>query len=312
MAKQTQLQNIDPDVIQPNPENPRLIFHEDEMIRLLESIRKVGIKVPLSVYVDEGMYTILDGERRWRCAKRLNLKLVPVVVQPKPSPLENLLMMFNIHNVRVQWDLMPMALKLAKVKEMLESENKAAGQKDLSAITGVHLTTVKRAFTLLNLPAKYRDMLIQEAYKPRTQQRIKPDLFLEIDKSLQTVKRYMPYLTHAVPDTEYVDAFVQKYEKGIIDSVTDFREISKIARAERAGVDTDDVAPVIIRLVQDNNYTIQQAFKDTVQKAYEQRDLTTKVKGLSTTLTEFKRKGLNAEVREVLAQLRAEIDRLLR
>src|SRR5260370_9892804 len=94
---------------------------------LLESIREVGIKVPVSVYSDGHKFTLLDGERRWRCAKKLNLKVVPAIVQPKPTRLENLLMMFNIHNVRVDWDLMPIALKLGEVREMLEKEGKDKG-----------------------------------------------------------------------------------------------------------------------------------------------------------------------------------------
>ena len=118
-------------------------------------------------YADGAHYVLIDGERRWRCAKRLNLKDVPSIVQPKPTRLENLLMMFNIHNVRLDWDLMPMALKLAEVRTMLEKSGKASDVKALSAITGVPSSTVKRAFDLLDLPAKYQKMLIKEAAKPR-------------------------------------------------------------------------------------------------------------------------------------------------
>src|SRR4051794_1824555 len=115
VARTAPLQEISPDIIRSNPDNPRLIFREDEMSQLLESIRQVGIRVPLSVYPDGRHYTLIDGERRWRCARKLNLKTVPVIAQPKPAKLENILMMFNIHNVRVDWDLMPMALKLHEV-----------------------------------------------------------------------------------------------------------------------------------------------------------------------------------------------------
>jgi len=115
------LVEIDPDLVDKNPVNPRLIFREAEMNQLLDSIREVGIQVPLSVFSSGARYVLLDGERRWRCAKKLNLQAVPVLVQPEPSPLENLLTMFNIHNVRSDWDLMPMALKLRDVRDMLAS-----------------------------------------------------------------------------------------------------------------------------------------------------------------------------------------------
>ncbi len=188
----TPLQEISPDRVKQNPDNPRLIFQEDEMNELLESIREVGIKVPVSVYLDGHHFTLLDGERRWRCAKKLNLKTLPAIVQPKPSRLENFLMMFNIHNVRVDWDLMPMALKLGDVRDMLTKEGKDTSPKSLSAVTGVRLPTIRRALELLDLPTKYRKMLLKEAEKPRSQQKIKADLFIEVYKSMRAVERYVP------------------------------------------------------------------------------------------------------------------------
>jgi ParB family transcriptional regulator, chromosome partitioning protein len=61
------------------------------------SIDKHGIKVPLTVYRDKGGYKLLDGERRWRCARKLGLKAVPAIIEEKPTELENLVIMYNIH-----------------------------------------------------------------------------------------------------------------------------------------------------------------------------------------------------------------------
>src|SRR5258708_4954851 len=118
-AVESSLLDVDPNRVYPNPENPRLVFREAEMNQLLDSINTVGIKVPLTMYAESDQWVLIDGERRWRCALRLNLETVPAIVQPKPGPLENLLTMFNIHNVRVEWDLMPMAIKLRQVKKLL-------------------------------------------------------------------------------------------------------------------------------------------------------------------------------------------------
>jgi ParB/RepB/Spo0J family partition protein len=306
------LQQISPDDIRKNPENPRLIFHEEEMTQLMQSIQEVGIKVPVSVYADGDRYTLLDGERRWRCAKRLNLKSVPAHIQPKPTPLENLLMMFNIHNVRVDWDPLPMALKLARVREMLEKEGKPCSPKDLAAITGVRLTSVRRAFELLELPKHYRNMLLREAEKPRDQQRITPDLFIEVFKSFRAVERHVPDALNEFTKAQYTDAMVKKYQAGVIDNVVAFREVSKIARAELAGVSKKEATPTIIRLVKEKDYGIKQAFQDTVESAYEQRDLVTKLIGLREKLSKYKSsKQLKDDVRTALQELRAEINRLL-
>jgi len=313
MANQdSPLQQISPDQIHPNPDNPRLIFREDEMTELMSSIKEVGIKVPISVYADGQKFVLLDGERRWRCSKRLNLAKVPAHVQPKPTRLENLLMMFNIHNVRVDWDPMPMALKLAEVREMLQKEGKPNGLKEIAAITGVRLASVRRAFDLLELPQRYQKMILNESKKPKEQQRITPDLFIEIFKSFRVIEKHAPEALSHFSKADYTNAMVEKYQKGVIDSVVAFRDVSKIARAELTGVSKAQAMPAIVKLVKKKDYGIGKAFQETVESAYEQRDLATKVSGLTEKLSEFENSAdLNGPVRDALEKLRDEINRLL-
>jgi ParB family transcriptional regulator, chromosome partitioning protein len=176
--------------------------------QLMDSIKEVGIKVPVSLYQDGSKFVLLDGERRWRCAKRLNFSIVPAIVQPKPNRLENILMMFNIHNVRVYWDPMPMALKLKDVQELLAKEGKQNTPNVLAAITGAPISSVRRALDLLDLPSKYRDMLVKEAEKPRSEQKIKADLFIEVYKSLHAIERHTPEVLRQVTKPRYIDAMV--------------------------------------------------------------------------------------------------------
>jgi ParB family chromosome partitioning protein len=306
------LQEINPDRIAPNPDNPRLIFREADMNALLESISEVGIKVPLSVYRDDQLFVLVDGERRWRCAKKLNLKVVPVIVQPKPSRLENLLTMFNIHNVRVDWDLMPAALKLKEVKALLESEGKSASPRNLAGITGVSLPTIRRALDLLELPERYQRMLLGEAEKPKDQQKVTVDLFVEVNKSKRVVKKYVPEVFEHISEVEYVDAMVDKYAMGVVNNVVRFRDISKIARAERAGGSSIDVTPVIVDLIQKGEYKIEDAYKETVEYAYETRDITTRASNLAERLKKLKRKRkMPPELAGALRDLMSEIGRLL-
>lgn len=312
MARPTAvLREIPPDKIRPNPDNPRLIFREEDMVELMDSIREVGIKVPVSLYEDGAKFVLLDGERRWRCAKRLNLAIVPAIVQPKPTKLENLLMMFNIHNVRVDWEPMPMALKLKEVKVLLERGGQTATPKALAAVTGVPLASVRRALDLLELPQRYQDMLLKEATKPRSEQRIKADLFIEIYKSLHAVERHAPEALESVSRAEYIDAMVRKYRHGVIDNVVAYREVSRIARAELAGVDKSEAIPAIVKLVKSKTYGIADAYRDTVESAYERRDLLTKVQGIEEKLKGVKATSLSADLRRALKALRSQIDRLL-
>lgn len=297
--------------IDPNPENPRLIFRESEMNALLDSIKEVGIKVPLSLYREGDRFVLVDGERRWRSALRLNLATVPAILQPKPGPLENLLTMFNIHNVRVEWDLMPMALKLDRVRQLLAQEGRGSAPKDISGATGVPLPTVRRAFELLELPQRYQDLLMDEAKKPRDQQKIKADLFVEINKSKRAVERYVPQVFEQVSEAEYVDRLVDKYVAGTVNNVVRFRDLARIARAERAGGDSNLVVPIVVRVVRDKEYTIERAYSDSVRPAYEARDLETRAVALIERLEEADQESLSPAVLRVLRQLHKALGRII-
>jgi len=71
----------------------------------------------LSVFKEGNGFRFLDGERRWRCALKIGLSSVPVIVQPKPARLQNLMMMFAIHHERREWDHLPTALKLEELEK---------------------------------------------------------------------------------------------------------------------------------------------------------------------------------------------------
>src|SRR4051794_12057388 len=116
------LSDIKVDAISRNPENPRTAFRQEELELLQESIRQFGVQVPIAVYKSGSGYVLIDGERRWRCASKLNMKTIPALVQEKPTDLENLLLMFNIHALREQWNLVTIALKLPKILKLLKEE----------------------------------------------------------------------------------------------------------------------------------------------------------------------------------------------
>ena len=73
------LKNLPIGDIQPNPRNPRLIFPEEELDRLAASIDQEGILVPIAVFKNEDntTFTLIDGERRYKCAIRLGFQQIP-------------------------------------------------------------------------------------------------------------------------------------------------------------------------------------------------------------------------------------------
>ena len=67
--------------VEPNPDQPRHDFDEEELQALADSIEEHGIIQPLTVReLHTGYYQIIAGERRWRAARLANLTEVPVVI----------------------------------------------------------------------------------------------------------------------------------------------------------------------------------------------------------------------------------------
>jgi len=71
------------DKLEPNPQQPRLDFRQDELESLADSIRQKGVIQPLIVRRKPGrdVYEIVAGERRWRAAQLAQLHEVPVVIR---------------------------------------------------------------------------------------------------------------------------------------------------------------------------------------------------------------------------------------
>ena len=67
--------------VEPNPDQPRTSFDEEELQALADSIEVHGIIQPLTVReMPNGYYQIIAGERRWRAARIANLSEVPAVI----------------------------------------------------------------------------------------------------------------------------------------------------------------------------------------------------------------------------------------
>src|ERR1700731_258197 len=309
-ASKAKLEQIRVDRIDRNPENPRLVFRPTELEDLLESIRVRGVQVPISVFKEGRRYVLIDGERRWKCSLKLNRETVPGLVQPKPDPLENLLLMFNIHSLREQWDLLTIALKLPRVIELLKRKlQKEPTERELSEQTGLNRSMIRRCKLLMEIPQEYKDQILEELKKPKSKQKITEDLFIEMERALKTVERAMP---DVIPNKDSVRrVLLKKFEKGVIDSRIHFRNIGKIARAESVGYDRSDAARELQKLFADNSYSIEQAFLNSVGEAYKERHVATRVTTLLNLLEQIDPSELESEVKEKLEQLRNRLSELL-
>ena len=133
--------------VEPNPNQPRRIFDEEELQALADSITEHGILQPLAVRaMDGGYYQIIAGERRWRAARIAGLKEVPVIVVEADD--KTVMELALIENLQRQ-DLNPM--EEAEGYRVL-TEEYGLTQEDAAARVGKSRPAVANALRLLALP----------------------------------------------------------------------------------------------------------------------------------------------------------------
>lgn len=304
---------IDPHKLDRNPDNPRLIFHEDEMQALQQSIASQGILVPLTVYADGGVYRLLDGERRWRSALKLGMPRVPAIVQPKPPRLTNIMMMFAIHHARQDWDPLPTAIKLEELEAEFQKTNKRLPtEKELAGLASMSRGEVRRLKKLLGLPDHYRVELMKELRKPRAEQKLTVDHVLEATNAAAALRKRD--IIEEEDEESVRRAIVAKFRSGVIDNTVAPRKLARLARAvERNETSLETAKTVVRRLVQDDTYSIEQAFRESAEVADVEHSITTLAERLQRLLVSHTTRIVppSPRTRETLEELVKIIRRLL-
>lgn len=139
----------------PNKHQPRLIFNDDNLEELSESIKENGIIQPLIVTESKtsaGKYELIAGERRLRASKRAGLFEVPVVVKDLDAE-ETFLELAIIENVQ-RTDLSPIeeATAYKKLIELFGYTQETTAQK-----VGKKRSTISNLIRLLKLPEYIQD-----------------------------------------------------------------------------------------------------------------------------------------------------------
>lgn len=298
---------IDPRRLNRNPENPRLIFRAEELDALRESIAQQGILVPLTVYEDRKKFYVLDGERRWRCALKLGLDRVPAIVQPKPDRLQNLMMMFAIHNARKDWDPLPTALKLQAIEEEFNRINsRFPAEGELAGLASLSRGEVRRLKKLLSLPEHYRAELLDELKKPRHEQMLTVDQVLEATRGAEALRKRE--VISAQEEEGLRRSLVQKFKSGVINNTVAPRKLARLARAvERGEVSMSAARTVTSRLTKERGYSIEDAFRQSVEQVDYEHTLSQLVERLIDRLDEHTKRRYEAsepliKLLDVLAQ----------
>lgn len=141
--------------IKANSKQPRKNFDNDKIDTLASSIKQHGIIQPLLVRRDRSEYIVIAGERRWRAAKKIGLKEVPVIVVEDIDD-KKVLELSLIENIQRE-DLNPIEEALAY--EELKSKFSLT-QEQLSERIGKSRTAITNCLRLLNLDVRVQEYII--------------------------------------------------------------------------------------------------------------------------------------------------------
>jgi len=148
---------IDINLIDPNPFQPRKDFKEEELEELAESIKHLGIVQPLTLRKqDNGRYQIIAGERRFRAAKIAGLTTVPAfIITTNDQGMLELALVENIQRT----DLNPIEIAISYQRLIDEC---SLTQELLSERVGKKRATVANYLRLLKLPAEIQLAIREE------------------------------------------------------------------------------------------------------------------------------------------------------
>ena len=162
LLESTRVTMLSPDVISPNPDQPRRYFDPDGLYELAESIRVHGILQPLSVRrKGGGRYELIAGERRLRAAMICGLEQVPCLVLEVSRESSCLLSL--IENLqRRDLDFWEEAKALERLTTVY-----GLSQEEAAAKVGKSQSAVANKLRLLRLPQEVLALLRKHGFTER-------------------------------------------------------------------------------------------------------------------------------------------------
>ncbi|MBR5197736.1 MAG: ParB/RepB/Spo0J family partition protein [Alistipes sp.] len=146
MAEMTEVDIKD---IEPNPTQPRRNFDEEALVELATSISQLGVIQPITLKRrDDGKYTIISGERRWRASQKAGLERLPAYIREVDD--EDLHAMALVENIqRENLNAIEIALGMQRLVEECGLTQEAMAEK-----VGKKRSTVSNYMRLLSLPSE--------------------------------------------------------------------------------------------------------------------------------------------------------------
>jgi len=158
----------------PNPEQPRMTFHEETLQELAASIREHGVLQPILVRPAGDGYQIIAGERRWRASKLAGKETVPAIIErfddataleialienlqrEDLSPLDEAIIYKKMTD-ELGYSIRNLAVKLGKDKGYVENRLRlASAPDDVREMVAARYDTLSAAYELMKVEDKRR------------------------------------------------------------------------------------------------------------------------------------------------------------
>ena len=207
---QNEIQELDPDKIQPNRWQPRRTFDETLLNELAESIKLYGILQPLIVRAnDDGTYELISGERRLRASKIAGLAAVPALVKEfSDNQVREIAIIENVQRENLN------PVEEARAYDRLITEF-GYTKEFLASKIGCSITRLMTLLRLLKLAPQVQDFIIEGQL---TVTQALPLLTIENEElQIQTAE----IIISEKLSTRKVNAFLNELKtSGIIDSLS--------------------------------------------------------------------------------------------
>ncbi len=171
--------------VEPNPEQPRRNFDKEALEALSLSIKNHGVVSPILVKkLNNGMYTIIAGERRWRASKLAGLKEIPCIIKEYSN--EEVMEIALIENLQRE-DLNPIE-EAEGYKKLMEAFSLT--QEQISEKVGKSRSAVANALRLNNLCDEVKSYVINKKLSQGHARTILPieDKHLQIEIAEKIIK----------------------------------------------------------------------------------------------------------------------------
>lgn len=308
------IQNIPLTQIETNSLNPRKRFVDNEADTLIESILSKGLLNPIIVFKRkrDNKYIILDGERRFRAFQKVNYKEIAChVLEKEPNDLENLSLMFHIHNVREEWTDFAIAQTLIKVIDEMGKTVQSLLRQDkleLAKITSLSEYKINKYLVFYDYPQNIIDKFLHSETSDEPTKGMDPDILSEMHTPIKIIEKELPEFLEKYSKENIIDACIQKKANDIIKTNRDFRLLTKSLNAMKSGnVRKEVIFEKLESFINELNVTPTSIFEDTSETVYQVDSI---LKKTGILIKEVQNLNLNQVTKDERTQIKDYIEKL--